>query len=218
MGGSDRLDARWLDYVSAHQQAPVGSPLRAVVSWLDDYLVKAHPELGRGGAVCPYTLIARKCGALRFHESSLGPAEDTQALELLRQAIEDLERIPAGRGDEQFQVIIIAFPNCESLEGLAMLQRILRQSRFVAMMRFRMLGFMHAGAEAEGLWNPDFRPLKAPLPLLVVRRLVETDAPFISRQHIQWVPYLLRYGWNGAKRLQQHRAHTSRRMQKSLGG
>ena len=98
-----------------------------------------------------------------------------------------------------------------------MLQRVLRLSRLAAMMRFRMLGFMHAGAEAEGLWNPDFRPMKAPMPLLVVRRLVETDAPFISKQHIQWIPYILRYGWNGAKQLRRHRARTNRKIQKTLG-
>ncbi len=210
-----QLNARWLDYATARQQA-AGSPLAAVTDWLDGYIVKAHPELGRGGAVCPYTLIARKCGALRFYQSPIRPEQEAQALELLHEAIDDLEHIPTARGDEQYQVIIIAFPDCESREGLAMLQRVLKLSRLAAMMRFRMLGFMHAGAEAEGLWNPEFRPLKAPLPLLVVRRLVETDAPFISRQHIQWVPYLVRYGWNGAKRLRQHRAHTNCRMQKSL--
>lgn len=215
MDGSRRLDARWLTYEDARRQSQAGA-LGVVLDWTDTYLIKAHPSLGRGGAVCPYTVIARKCGALRFHASAIQPSHEADALELVRVAVEDLDNIPAGQGDEQFQAIVIAFPECESSEGLAMLQRVLRRLRLVAMMRLRMLGFMHPGAESEGLWNREFRPLKAPTPLVVVRRLVETDAPFISRQHIQWVPYLLRYGWNGGVRLRQHRQHTQRRLTKSL--
>ncbi len=51
-----------------------------------------------------------------------------------------------------------------------------------------MIGFMHATNDAPGLWNQDFRPLRAPLPVLAIRHLVEQDAPFAARHKLLLVP------------------------------
>ena len=64
-----------------------------------------------------------------------------------------------------------------------------------------MIGFMHAGNEAPGLWNPAFRPLRAPLPVLAIRHLVEQDAPFAARHPLLLAPFLIKFRFDGAKRI-----------------
>ena len=42
-----------------------------------------------------------------------------------------------------------------------------------------MLGEFHNRTESPGLHNPNFRPLRSPIPLLAIRYMVEVDLPFL---------------------------------------
>lgn len=194
------------------QLAAAGCPMLAtLVQWVNSYLMNPHPDLGRGGAVCPYTRLAKRNDTIRFRISSFTSVDEDMTLALVRDALAGLKNIPAAPSDQHLQVIILGFPYCNSAEGVAMLHRVMKKLRWRAMFSLRMLGFMHPGAEGAGLWNSEFKPLKAPMPVIAVRRLVESDAPFISRQHLQWVPYLLRYGFKGMQRLASYRRYADRR-------
>ena len=43
-----------------------------------------------------------------------------------------------------------------------------------------MLGEFHNRTETPGLHNPQFRPLRSPIPLLAIRFMVESDLPFLK--------------------------------------
>ncbi len=43
-----------------------------------------------------------------------------------------------------------------------------------------MIGQFHPRCDNPGLWNTDFRPLRSPLPLLAIRRMVVFDLPFLT--------------------------------------
>jgi hypothetical protein len=45
-----------------------------------------------------------------------------------------------------------------------------------------MLGEFHANNESPGLRNPDFRPLRSPIPMLAIRHMVDSDLPFLIRE------------------------------------
>jgi hypothetical protein len=64
-----------------------------------------------------------------------------------------------------------------------------------------MTAFFHADSDAHGLWNPDFRPMRSPMPVLGLRYMVEQDAVFAARHHLMLGPYLLRYGVPGVQRV-----------------
>ncbi len=42
-----------------------------------------------------------------------------------------------------------------------------------------MIGEFHKRNESPGLHNPNFRPLRSPIPLLAIRFMVEADLPFL---------------------------------------
>ena len=195
------METRLLDYETARSEAAMGGMLATLFGWVDSYPMNPHSDLGRTGAVCPFTRQARKLDTMRFGICLATPDKEDEAFAAVRNGFHELERIPARRGLEQFRTVVLAFPSCDSEAGLAMLHKVQKRHKYYAALRFRMMGFMHPNSESPGLWNPDFRPLRAPMPVLAIRYLVEQDAPFIAGHHLQWGPYLLRYRLGGAKRL-----------------
>jgi hypothetical protein len=64
-----------------------------------------------------------------------------------------------------------------------------------------MLGEFYPSCAKPGLRNPDFRPLVAPWPLLVIRPMVEADVEFLLDADSFVVAYLEAYGRRGVARL-----------------
>jgi len=175
--------------------------MQTLVGWVESYLMRAHPDLGRPGAVCPFTKQAAKIDTVRVAVSRAEAGDEEEAFALIRRAFAELEQIPCKPGMEHFRTIIIGFPECATPEGMAMLGRVQQRHKFYSLRRFRMIGYMFADNDAPGLWNPEFRPLRAPMPVLAIRHLVEHDAPFAARHPLLMAPYLARFKLAGAKRL-----------------
>ncbi len=169
--------------------------------WVESYLMRGHADLGRTGAVCPFTKQAAKIDTVRLAVSRAGADDEEEAFALIRACFGELEQIPCKPGMEHFRAVIVGFPDSADEAGMKMLERVQRRHKFFSLSRFRMIGYMFAASEAPGLWNADFRPLRAPLPVLAIRHLVEQDAPFAARHPLLMVPYLLKFRWAGARRL-----------------
>lgn len=189
----------------ARADAASDAAMATLVGWVESYLMRDHADLGRTGAVCPFTKQASKIDTVRLAISEAGAADEEEAFALIRRSFGELEKIPCKPGMAHFRTVIVGFPNCADAEGIEMLQRVQKRHKFYSLSRFRMIGYMHARNDAPGLWNPDFRPLRAPLPVLAIRHLVEQDAPFAARHPLLMAPYLLKFRLAGAKRLLAYR-------------
>lgn len=183
--------------------------LTTLFEWLDAYPVNPHAELGRAGVVCPYTGQARKIGSIRMGVLGTQAGDEQAAFIALRDGFQELGRIPVDPGSEEFRTVVLAFPACDSEAGLAMLKRVIKRLKYFALFRCLTVGFMHRESEETGLWNPAFRPLRSPMPVLALRYVVAQDAPFIARYHLMWGPYLARFGLDGARRLFSERVRRS---------
>ncbi|WP_404979060.1 DUF6875 domain-containing protein [Bosea sp. BE125] len=181
-----------------------GTALSILLGWVESYLMSAHADLGRTGAVCPFTRQAAKLDTVRLSISDAGPEDEEAVFTLLRDGFKALNAIPAKPAMAHFRTVIIGFPACAAPDGIAMLKRIQKRHRFYSLARNRMIGLMYADSDAPGLWNPEFRPLRAPLPVLAIRHMVEQDAPFAARHPLLLVPYLARFPLAGVKRLISH--------------
>lgn len=190
-----------LTMAEAHTAAATDVSLATLLDWTETYLMAGHKDLGRTGAVCPFTKQAAKIDTVRLGICEAHPDDEESAFSTVRAAFAELEKIPCKPGMEHFRTVIYGFPNCASEAGIAMLRRVQKRNKFYSLSRFRMIGFMHAANEAPGLWNPDFRPLRAPMPVLAVRHLVEQDAPFAARHPLLMLPYLLKFRLGGLQRL-----------------
>lgn len=164
--------------------------VQEILAWARRYLVSAHPELGRNGPVCPYTQPSLHKGL--FHLAALsGEGDVNEAVESLRAWY---ERIGAGMaaGDRELLTVLLVLPQLDydDASGLDAVQAVAK-NKFVE--DGLMIGQFHPVCDAPGLWNPEFKALRAPVPLLAIRKLVVFDLPFLVEHKAHAESYLRRF-------------------------
>ncbi len=175
--------------------------MREMSDWTRSFLMRDHADLGRSGNVCPFTSMGARMDTLRFGVSSAKPAEASHIRNELIEIFSQFEEIPHPRKMGIYRAIMIGFPNCSGAEGIAALSKVQKSLRFFSFRRARMIGLFHPQAEAPGLWNPKFRPLRAPIPMIALRSLVVQDAAFVMRHPLLAPAYLANFPLAGTRQL-----------------
>ena len=147
-----------------------GTRLAEVLDWLGEYLTAPHPELGRGGAVCPYARTALRAGSLYLTEAR-GDAVD-RCVTACRHAFATLP---------DAQALVVSFPDVAAHAARPLLGGLLDRVKQDFVRDGLMLGPVYPGNEIPGSHNPAFRPMAGPLPLVAIRRMMESDLPFLNR-------------------------------------
>ncbi|MCO1581029.1 hypothetical protein M8C13_35280 [Crossiella sp. SN42] len=160
-------------------------PLELVLRWAKDFLIPGHPDLGRSGPVCPYTRPALRRDL--FH-LGIGSGDLRQALTALRtEYTATLSTMDPEGADLLTYLLVLPAADPGQVDAV---QRELKPE-FVA--EGLMLGQFHPHCAEPGLWNQDFRPLRSPVPLLAIRRLLPVDLPFLLADNGQLDAYLARF-------------------------
>lgn len=170
--------------------------LRHLAAWAEDYLCNPHPELGREGIVCPYTPMALKMGVFFF---TLCPGRDFTPEQIGQRLIHYrdwfLEIEPREGHDAAFKTILMLFPDLPMEDVPRLIEGTQAALRLDYTSRGLMIGEFHPGPPNKaGLWNPSFRPLVSPVPLLAIRQMVPTDLPFLKDDGRLVKHYLDRFG------------------------
>ncbi|MFE3176915.1 DUF6875 domain-containing protein [Amycolatopsis sp. NPDC059090] len=153
--------------------------LAEIARWSQDFLVPGHPELGRTGPVCPYSKPSMDRSLFFLAKVEAGDGEST-AKQVLRYRDWHAElSAELSDKDRPYLTIVIVLPGFDRDDPaeLNALQARL-QGDFVA--QGLMIGQFHPHCDEPGLWNSDFRPLRAPLPVLGMRTMVPFDLPFLA--------------------------------------
>jgi len=157
-------------------------PLHTVVDWAEEYLCKPHPELGRQGPVCPY--VEASMHRCLFYLTVIRGADFLQdQVERLIVRYRDwfLDLSPRDGADAGLKSILILFPDVPQEQVPSLIDFTQERLKRLYVDHKLMIGEFHPGPPAKaGLWNDDFRPLKAPLPMLVIRHMVPTDFAFLK--------------------------------------
>jgi hypothetical protein len=148
-----------------------GTRLADVLDWLSVYLTAPHPSLGRGGAVCPYARPALRAGSLYLTEVRGVDAVDRHVT-ACRHAFTTL---PGA------QALVVSFPEVTAPVAPSLLGGLLDRVKQDFVRDGLMLGPVYPGNEIPGAHNPAFRPMAGPLPLVAIRRMMESDLPFLNR-------------------------------------
>lgn len=163
------------------RELPEESPLRRTVTWVREFLARPHPELGRPGPVCPYTPAALNLGTLwlaEVPESDPAPEKITAIINAYRDRFLEIE--PKTGNAAINKAFMVVFPNLGP-NGAATVDRVQAELKPLFVAVGLMLGEFHATNESPGLRNPEFRPLRSPIPMLAIRYMVESDLPFLKR-------------------------------------
>jgi hypothetical protein len=151
--------------------------------------------------VCPFLRQAAVADAFCVGISEAGPQDEEATFALVRGLFNDLYQIPADRERRALRSIVIGFPNCTGPDGVAMLERIYKRHKYFTLARMQMIAFFHSDCDTPGLWNPHFKPMQAPMPVIGARFLVEQDAVFAAKYKLMVPTYLMRFGIPGARKL-----------------
>jgi hypothetical protein len=156
-------------------------PLTTIVRWATEYLSRPHAELGRTGPVCPFTPPALRRNlffltVMRGAELRLDDVEEV--VRLYRDWF--LELPPTDPRQAQYKTINIIFPDLPQTAWKTLIEATQERLKAEYVPLGIMIGEFHPGPpDKAALWNPDFRPLRCPLPMLVIRHMVPTDFVFL---------------------------------------
>jgi hypothetical protein len=175
---------------------------RELMNWIESFICQPHPALGREGAVCPYVSISREKGLFwlaAYPGARLSVEEVGAVTSIYRDWFLALE--PRAGTDAQYKTLLITFPDIAESDTPAIIDQaqLLLKPTFVQ--QSLMIGQFHAVSDEPGVWNPAFRPLRSPVPLLVMRPMVPHDILFLTMEKEFVRAYLESYGHRVPRRL-----------------
>jgi hypothetical protein len=161
--------------------------LTTVLDWVETFLAQPNPQLGREGKVCPFVPESLTRNTLQFFVVRLTEKNpnDTSTIEkyvhYFRDYIVKQEQLE-GKVDI-FRSLIMIFPDVTVEEAPFLIDSVQKKLKPSFVREGLMLGEFHALNDSPGLRNPEFRPLRSPVPLLAMRHMVESDLDFLNRMY-----------------------------------
>ncbi len=159
----------------------VDSPLAATIDWIRRFLARPHPDLGRAGPVCPFTPMALELDTIwmaEINDSAPDPQRIQDVIEECRKIFLDTEPRDGPMAINKVFMVVFSGLGPEAAPWIDAMQSKLKPN-FVDI--GLMLGEFHSRNDTPGLRNAEFRPLRSPIPMLVIRHMVESDLPFLKR-------------------------------------
>jgi hypothetical protein len=199
--GSVSPAVRYLIRASELDARPVGVPrehlvaLRTVLDWIRKWVSYPNSALGRSGPVCPYTGPSLEKDLVMFAACAKEQASDSDlegtVLALLGRF---LDSEPREGPLAQLKTILTIVPDRSADAAAEMVERVQKRLQPTFVAKGLMLGQFYPTCGAGGLHNPEFRPLRAPVPLLGMRCMVPTDLPFLRDDARYMTVYLRLFG------------------------
>lgn len=174
--------------VPSAQHEKVAGVLRR---WASGYLSKSHPDLGRKGAVCPFTSpsIKKDLFSVAYLDGDDLSREDIAAS--LTEVISEFQSSPpSDPNDEALKTALLVFPE---LEDHSLIDEIQMEFKNLFIKYDLMVGQFYPGCGEGGLWNPHFRPLDAPYAMIAIRRMTSSDYPFLTGDEEWASAYLTKF-------------------------
>jgi hypothetical protein len=161
--------------------------LALVLDWVDSFLARPHSQLGRSGKVCPFVPDALSRGALQLSVLRLDDGRKNDPGEFERIVVNLLDHFLEGEGPDanvnMYRSLIMIFPDVSAEEAPFLIDGAQRKLKGKFVKHGLMLGEFHPSSNQPGLRNPEFRPLRSPVPLMAIRHMVESDIDFLNRPH-----------------------------------
>lgn len=191
-----------LDVASAEGGHPAA---QAIAQWVRSYLCAPHPQLGRSGPMCPFVpgALMKKLMFATVYDAELDAAS-IKAI-LLREMERFIQLEPVSGNEAQFKSLMVLFPGLPADDVAELIETAQTELQGHFVPNGLMVGEFHAGPpDKRGLWNPEFRPLYSPVPMLVIRHMVPTDVLFLKDSAPLFREYVKIYGNAVPERFRSH--------------
>jgi len=152
-----------------------------ILEWVKNFLGRPHPHLGRPGAVCPFVPHSLRSNSIRLaviRTKDLYPEQIENLVKRYRDIF--LEMDVKGQESKISKALLLIFPDIDIEDAPKIIDSIQQKLKPLFVESGLMIGEFHKRNQSPGLHNPDFRPLRSPVPLLAIRFMVEADLPFLQ--------------------------------------
>lgn len=152
-----------------------------ILEWVKNFLGRPHPHLGRPGAVCPFVPHSLRSNSIRLaviRTKDLYPEQIENLVKRYRDIF--LEMDVKEQESKISKAFLLIFPDIDIEDAPKTIDSIQQKLKPLFVESGLMIGEFHKRNQSPGLHNPDFRPLRSPVPLLAIRFMVEADLPFLQ--------------------------------------
>lgn len=166
-----------------------GDETRATVSaWLESYVSRPHPDLGRRGPVCPFVAPAVAAGAVWFaaHRFDGEPSLERMT-RILEEALQCFQLLAWQEEKVELASLIVTFPDLAE-DDWHLIDDAHRASKTRFVEAGLMLGQFHPACEEPAAHNAAFPVNRAPLPLMAIRHIASHDILFLA-ENPHWVEH-----------------------------
>ncbi|MDZ8189965.1 MAG: hypothetical protein RMX96_34660 [Nostoc sp. ChiSLP02] len=154
---------------------------KEILEWVKNFLGRPHPHLGRPGPVCPFVPHSLKSNSIHLaviRTKDLYPEQVENIVRRYRDIFLDTK--VQGQELTISKAFLLIFPDIHIDEAPKLIDSVQQKLKPLFVESGLMIGEFHKRNESSGLHNPNFRPLRSPIPLLAIRYMVEADLPFIQ--------------------------------------
>ncbi|MFN6483015.1 MULTISPECIES: DUF6875 domain-containing protein [unclassified Nostoc] len=151
-----------------------------IMEWVKNFLGRPHPNLGRPGAVCPFVPLSLKSNSIRMAVIRTKDLYPEELEELVGRYRDIFLEIDVKKQELAInKAFLLIFPDIHIEDASKVIDSIQQKLKPLFVESGLMIGEFHKRNESPGLHNPNFRPLRSPIPLLAIRFMVEADLPFL---------------------------------------
>ncbi|MGN6317956.1 DUF6875 domain-containing protein [Trinickia sp.] len=171
--------------VSTEIDAIADTPLRDLyatgLAWMQRFIMRPHADLGRKGAVCPFAKPAHEERALLFCSFDAAEMPFDTYIDTLMRLPRLFERLAKERSEPSELLSLAVFPI--GLQAGAHYKFIDCAHAILKPFFMEcglMLGEFHPASTVRGAHSDTFRPMRADVPLFVIRAMALHDILFID--------------------------------------
>ncbi|MHC5596714.1 MAG: DUF6875 domain-containing protein [Nostoc sp.] len=192
-----------------------------IMEWVKNFLGRPHPNLGRPGAVCPFVPFSLKSNSIHLaviHTKDLYPEQLEEIVRRYRDIF--LEMQVKEQELAINKAFLLIFPDVHIEDASKVIDSVQQKLKPLFVESGLMIGEFYKRNESPGLHNPNFRPLRSPIPLLAIRFMVEADLPFLQNPadphlRIRYLEaYLKRFGAQFTDETKIRNAHQALKLAK----
>lgn len=152
-----------------------------IMEWVKNFLGRPNPDLGRRGSVCPYVPHALKSNSIQSSVIRTNNLEPQQVEDLvIRYRDIFLELEPKEPELAINKALLLIFPDIQIGDAEELIDGVQQKLKPFFVEAGLMIGEFHKRNQTPGQHNPNFRPLRSPVPLIAIRFMVESDLPFLQ--------------------------------------
>ncbi|MGW4244212.1 DUF6875 domain-containing protein [Nocardia sp. NPDC004722] len=207
---SSESGVRWFNvYEEAAGWDGEGAAAGILTRWVSEHLMRPHAALGRPGPVCPFV---RHSMVRRLFWAGLAEGGDELTAAGMHRIVDDAFALyqalrQENPGETRGLTLVTVFPGLTRYE---LVDAVHAERKTEIVGQGMMLGQFYPGCSVPGLWDRDFHPLDAPLPMLVLRSMMSTDFPFLAARSDWLFAYLTRVAPDLPRTLRQSIAERMR--------